>query len=424
MSVFLNSVTPLALIALGIWLMSDRLPVRSHFVARSALVLLSWGSVIVAAYAFEFTMFPPLTDLTSYIRGIASFLIVFGGSLILQRVIYDCPLITSLFVCSMAYALQTAGSTLARIVSNYVFSEQSITAISYARHLLILAAFYLVAYRLFIRKLNPQTLLRVNNLVALLAGSLAVIVNMVLDLLVKDVSIMQGLPSHYAIALNVAYAFVCVFVIYAIYEIAYSGQLRTDLALAEQLRETSARQLELSRTNIQAINRRVHDIRKSIARMDTWSDEDGRLKLREVLREIEVFDLANSRTGNSVTDAVLLERGLVCNCWGITLSCMIDGHALDPIDDQELYSFLCALLDKAIELTRTVESNDGRRITFRVMRQAGSVVVSLEGTCASPPSVAPFQEDEFERFAQTHSGLLDTGFDDGVYHLSLVLLPA
>ena len=193
-------------------------------------------------------------------------------------------------------------------------------------------------------------------------------------------------PLPLLVSLRIIHGAVCVFVLFAQYEMLFAQHLRSEAAATERLMAEQQRQYELSRENIEAINIKCHDIRHQIRHLGETGTAVDAAVLADIAREVSVYD-ATVRTGNEALDTILTEKRLLCEGEGITLTCMADGHALDFLASSELYALFGNALDNAIEATRQVPEG-GRSISLGVRRVGDMVSIHVENTCVGQASFA------------------------------------
>lgn len=420
-----NTVLPLVTLACTTWMFSRTLPTRSGTGWRTVVVAAAVVGFLALCAKFDFSIFPELTDLWSYLNAIGMFACALAACIAGQLFIWDCPPLTSLFVCSMAYSLENIAMLVERLVAIYLFSSSPNDAdYSIARLVLIVTCVLAIAWRLLIRNLRAEGLLQIDNPVKVLAGALTFLINICFDLVVKDLGVLD-IPAHYQVVLNLFYLFICVFAMYAVSEIVYNRQLQTNLALVDQLRQTQAEQYRLSQENIAAINRKLHDIRHSVARLEVDRNGLDPQEAADIVRSIDVYD-SKVRTQNDALDVILTERGLVCENLGISLACIADGGALGFMPSADLYSLFGSLLDRAIEVVKAVKEPDRRRIALRVTQGPGVVIVNLEHTATDNGENEPRKLPAPAALIADNYGATTTmRLEDGTFHLNVMLsMPA
>ena len=231
---------------------------------------------------------------------------------------------------------------------------------------------------LLVRRIERGGLLQIDDPVMVVAAAIVIGVNIVLDLAVKDSTIPdRGLPSYDAIALDWIYLFLCVYILYSVFEIVYNRRLQENVLAIERLRASEARQYQMSRENIEAINIKCHDLKHQIRELASGgATVDGRV-LDDISREVGVYDSV-VKSGNVALDTILTEKSLYCEKHGITLSCIADGAALGFVEPADLYSFFGNALDNAIEAVERLGDPERRSIALVVKRVGGMVSVHVE----------------------------------------------
>ena len=390
------SVFSIVKLTVATWLFSRTLPHREGFPARAAIVLVALVGFSAASVTLGFSVFPTLTDALSFLTAILMFVGVLLVMLAAQMFVYACSLWTSLFCCSMAYLLENVSSAVERLMgdpaSGAAFSLSTPGAL--ARYWIISVLVFAAAYALLIRRIEKNGLLLISDPVMVVTTALVIIVNMVLDLLIKDISVPDyGLPSHYTAALSWIYVIICVYLMYSFFEIVYTRRLRMNMTAIERVRSMEARQYELSRANIEAINLKCHDIKHQIRSFRRRGATVDDRVLDDLSREVDVYDTA-VRTGNDALDTILTEKSLLCQQRGITLSCVADGEALGFMEPADLYSLFGNALDNAIEAVERLDDPERRSVSLVVRRAGDMVSVHVENYCDGS---ARFGEDGLPR---------------------------
>ena len=345
-------------LVLAVWLFSRTLPRREPVRQRGALALLGTAALAAVAVNMGFSMYPTLTDNLSLLVGILTLVGELAIAVLMQRLAYDCPLWTSVFCCSMAYSLENLSSATERSLGGiWPLSAYPPTLLEGGlRFWIISLAVYALAYQLLIKRVEKNGLLQIDDPVMVVVTALVIVVNMVLDVVVKDLAVPSlGAPTYDTSTLTAVYLLICVYIMYSAFEIVYNRRLQLNMAAIERLRATEARQYQMSRENIEAINIKCHDME----------------------HQIRLYD-SSVRTGNDALDTILTEKCLYCEKHGITLSCIADGRALDFVEPTDLYSFFGNALDNAIEAVERLDDPERRSIGLVVRRTGDMVSVHVE----------------------------------------------
>ena len=91
----------IAKLVLAVWLFSRTLPKREPTRLRTTLTLAGVTVLAGAAVTQGFSMYPTLTDNLSLFVGILTLVGELVIAVFMQRQVYDCPLWTSVFCCSI-----------------------------------------------------------------------------------------------------------------------------------------------------------------------------------------------------------------------------------------------------------------------------------------------------------------------------------
>ena len=362
----------------AVWLFSHTLPRRNHFPLRFSLVLSGCVILLASGVAAGFSVFPPLADAYSFARAILSFVGVLALAVVAQSVIFDNSPRTSLFCCSMAYALENASSAADRlfVVSCLGHLGDSDVLLMSTHYWAIAAVVYGVAYATLVRHMEKSGLTRIDDPVLLLATVTTFGVNIILDLIIKDLGVLE-IPAHYQAALTVIYLCLCAYIMYSEYEMLYARRLELDVAAIEHMRSADAKQYELSKRNIDAINIKCHDIRHQIRHLKKSGAMVDQGIFNEIAREVDVYDSA-VKSGNGALDTIITEKSLLCERNGITLSCIADGSTLDFMRPADLYSFFGNALENAFEAVERLGDPERRSISLDVRRRGDMAVIHIE----------------------------------------------
>ena len=442
---FLNatilSVFSIIKLTLASMLFSRALAHRAPATARGVGVLLAVGALASASLALGFSVFPTLTDDLSFLTAILVFIGLLAVMVAIHLFVYECSVWTSIFCCSMAYQLESLSSALERVTSNFIPHSSFPPPLleSAVCYWLVSAGVFALAYVLLIRRIEKNGLLQISDPVMVITAALAIVVNMVIDLVIKDISVPDyGLPARYTFTLSWFYVALCVYLMYSSFEIVYTRRLQMNMAAIERLRATEARQYEMSRENIEAINLKCHDMRHQIRTFSQGGAAvDGRV-LDDIAREVDVYDSV-VKSGNDALDTILTEKSLVCQKRGITLSCIADGPALDFMAPADLYSLFGNALENAIEAVDALADPERRSISLIVRRAGDMVSIHVENYFGGD---VRFGEDGLpltskgDRFnhgfgtrsmrliVESYDGTLSARATDDIFHLNaLIPLP-
>ena len=283
----------------------------------------------------------------------------------------------AVFGASCAYAVQHMSYAVYSVLTTTLFPAAA--GSGFAEILVFLCAVPL-CYMLFARRMSVAGRFQVNPGEAVRSAVIVLFFALYLSMLVGDVRGTDA-PDQQLILFLICrtYAFLCCFfVLWAQTSmketVAARAQLRTQELLAKKQRE----QYEISRENIDLINRKCHDLKHQVAALRSIRSEEQREKyLGEIEQSVMIYDSV-VKTGNEVLDTILTERSLSCEKEGISWTCMADGEKLGFMDPVDLYTIFGNALDNAIECVRNLSDAERRVVSVSVFAKPGMVILQVE----------------------------------------------
>lgn len=428
-----QAASQIACCAIATWLYAHHLSEQAHFPARMAAILIVGAAACGLAITSGYTLYPTLTDNASFIAALAMFTVVIIALTVAVAFLWKASPWAALFcassgylVQSIVYGLDRAAHVTGIVQVQYTGELDIVDVLSYTACAIIVLALF---HRSITSRLQRSGLLGIRNPVMFFAVVLAMVVSLALDLSIKDI-LSYEIPFRYAVTLSIVYVAICAFIVIAEFEILYNQRLQTDMVTMERAMAEQERQFELSRSTIDAINRRVHDIRHHV--IDLLADggvaAPAKETLREVAREINVYDAA-VKTGNASLDVVLTEKGLLCERDGITLSSVADGRALSFMAAADIYTLVGNALDNAVAAVSDVEGGERRSISFNLRSQMGMASLSVENYFAGKTALVDglpvgegFGVEKMLAIVERYGGTIVCMADGDVFHLD-VLIP-
>lgn len=165
-------------------------------------------------------------------------------------------------------------------------------------------------------------------------------------------------------------------------------ELRTRSADNEKLRqllELEKKQFEMTKTNVEFVNRNAHDLKHYIHKLQRLENPENQ-ELEEVLIQVEAYESA-FQTGNAALDIVLTQKKLVCQQEGISFTCMADGTALHFMKTLDIASLFGNALDNAIEHEKK-EKAENRYIFLKILQKGKMVSIRIENYCETFPELS------------------------------------
>lgn len=180
---------------------------------------------------------------------------------------------------------------------------------------------------------------------------------------------------------NVYSAFCCLLILLLLFHIPRENKLSHEKEAMEQIIHVMGERQQISRENIEIINRKCHDIKHQLKALENLEDrEERRGYVKEIRDAISIYD-AIYQTGNSALDSVLRDKGFLCQEYNIKFSCMVDGESLSLMDTLDIYALFGNALDNAIESVMQEEDEEKRLINMHVTRNGKMLHIHIDNYC-------------------------------------------
>mgnify|MGYP000819226831 CR=1 FL=1 len=134
-------------------------------------------------------------------------------------------------------------------------------------------------------------------------------------------------------------------VLYAYHVQVKEIQIRFEKETLHNIMEMQYKNYQLSKENIDMVNRKYHDLKHQIAVLRSEADPGKREAFLDKMEaDIKKYESQN-KTGNKVLDTVLTTKSLYCAKHNITFTCVADGTLLDFMDVMDICSIFGNALD-------------------------------------------------------------------------------
>lgn len=171
----------------------------------------------------------------------------------------------------------------------------------------------------------------------------------------------------------------CIFGLCVQFEwIALVGRREENLFLEKMLQKEN-RQYEITKTSIDLINMKAHDLKHQITRIRNLKNVQDP-ELDEIESVIDAYEL-NNITGNKTLDVILAEKQLVCRKHGIQMTVMADGSALSFFNTADIAAMFGNALDNAIECECKIREKEKRCISLDVHTKGNMLSIRVENYC-------------------------------------------
>ncbi len=211
-------------------------------------------------------------------------------------------------------------------------------------------------------------------------------------------------------------------------------QLQAEMQTRQKIWELNKAQYEMSRENIDIINRKSHDLKRQIAALRTVSTpEEQSAAISEIEQAVEIYD-KTFQTGNRALDTVLMHEALKCSQNHIELSAVVNGQLLGFMKSVDLYTMLSNILDNALEANLHMEEESRRSIHLSLHEKKGLIILQCENpyegdvimrdglplTRKEDKTAHGFGTRSIQAIAEKYGGVLRVNPDNGMYILRVI----
>ena len=170
-------------------------------------------------------------------------------------------------------------------------------------------------------------------------------------------------------------------VLYAYHVQVKEIQIRFEKETLHNIMEMQYKNYQLSKENIDMVNRKYHDLKHQINLLKTQAYVGKSTSyLEKMEREIRVYETQN-KTGNQILDAVLTNKAMICQNKEIELKFIVDGGALSFMEDMDVSALFGNMLDNAIESAEKQREKQKRLIWLYVTKEKQFVRIRTENDC-------------------------------------------
>ena len=324
---------------------------------------------------FGFGLFVPLFVPAAYSAMVTSFAITVLA-LFLSWFCFDAPLKTIVFYIISAYALQHLGLKLSKLT--FIPLRLSGWA-EYVNELLWYAATYTSGWFLFIRRQSCEQSVNINSRTVIFTALGSVILLNFTSMIFGEADLDSNLYVNLICAVGSFLVLALQYNSFKNGKLAYENKAFMQMVQAERNRYAALKE------NIELVNIKCHDLKHQIAAIRRNNGNVNEQALREAEAAAIFYDNI-AKTGCEALDAVLTQKILVCEKYGIKLTYIVDNNSLSMLEDVDIYSLFGNAIDNAIECLKK-ESDPARRyVSMNAVTRKDFLCIHLENGCSSSPA--------------------------------------
>lgn len=207
-------------------------------------------------------------------------------------------------------------------------------------------------------------------------------------------------------------------------------KISQDIDAMRQLLHEQYVQYENSKTNMQLVNEKYHDLKQLL---QGFHGQVSSSQIQKLEKQLDGYE-AVTNTGNEVLDVLLSDKRALCIQQDIQLTCYVGGAELGFVEELDLYSLFGNLLNNAIEAVSQLPPEQERFITLTARREDSMVTIHAENPCVGTvefrdglpkshrdPNYHGFGMRSMERIAEKYGGSLVAKQVGDVFCLDIIL---
>ena len=353
---------------------------------------------------------------------------------------YQLPVRSALFIWLAAYAIQRGASMVNSMamllmperVGHYGDGDYHMIPLGFVLILVSDIIVYALAYIFFIRRVKAVDISRNATIRVLILTGIVLLLNQLwaigVDLYGDEYvsSTMSAVEYLWTFSTSI----LCLGIQFGMIE---SGEKDRELEITRHMISEQEQQYKMSKSNIEAINRKCHDLKH--LRMEAERDSDGsRSYLDEAMAIVDSFD-TSIHTGNETLDVIFTEKNQYCKNHEIEFVAMIDGEKLAFMEPVDQYVLFGNMIDNAIGAVRKVDDHGKRSIYIDVHAQQQLLLIKTENhftgelefedglphTTTGDTFNHGYGMRSIRLIAEKYKGSASARAEDGVFYLSVVI---
>ena len=223
-------------------------------------------------------------------------------------------------------------------------------------------------------------------------------------------------------------------VLYSNREMKAANVAAAELTQIRLLLDKQYEQYCLTKTAIDSVNRRYHDLKHQVALLREKDTDAAEKLVNEIENETRLYEVVY-KTGNDILDTILMSKSILCVDRGITFTCVADGTALNFLGDADICSLFGNALDNAIESFDGVNGEEAKLIKLAVYKNDALLIIKCENTFHGKLRTANgellttkheklnhgYGVKSIKAIAAKYGGTVTYNVTDGMFNLAIVI---
>ena len=407
----------------AVFLVSWKIERRSYYALRLILCVF-----VIFGYKFGFDAVLRSMTISSSLRlllfTLDSFML-YCLSMAAVGVCCRCDLWAMMFCSTAGYCMQHMSQRTYLFISDFLLTGLNMYW-SAALLTVITAAYYIVLYRSLIRSADYRGTM-LDSKIQISVSFIAVAITIFLNSFAFRAS-MDNAEAQAYIMIFSALAAVLVFFVEFGWLAAKKAEIEN--GILQQMSDSDRQQYLIEKDIIDLMNIKCHDLKHQIAGLQGQVSEK---ELNDLNHTINIYD-SIYKTGNHALDVTLTRKALLCEKKNIVMTCILDGHRLDFLSEEDVYSLFSNLLDNAIEAVDQIEDGPKRIISVTMRTTGSAVIIHEENYMSAVPQFVDGlphttkQDDHYHGFGtrsirmvcEKHQGICNMSASGDIFEVDIV----
>ena len=337
--------------------------------------------------------------------------------------LFKCKLSVAIFTCATGLAVEQFSSSLQEIIFikwSFLSVIQDFTIAQSLNTLLVNG----IVYLLFSIFYHTQLLKLESRLIdtSIFSRVIAIIIIFFCLGINRFIKMTPRLDWNLKVA-HALYAMLCsLLALFLQYGLLYLLNLKTQMHVLSNMKKDDTERLKEWKEMYETLDCKLHDMRHIIQQ----SNENSHY-LKEIYDSVASFE-HKVKTGNSVLDIVLYEKGVSCERRNINFTHMVNGKCLNELPEIDIYSLFSNLLDNAIAAVSTLPE-EKRSISLN-LNQSGNMIylhisnyfdkTNLKMIDGIPQRTQPDENHGYgikaiKRIVEKYNGKVNFSIDDQIF---------
>lgn len=199
--------------------------------------------------------------------------------------------------------------------------------------------------------------------------------------------------------------------------------LAKEVELERRLRNLQKQHFITSKTSIELINEKCHQLKHQIQELKEETDIDAIWPMLSQLEDNIMIYNAIVKTGNEVIDVAVNEKSLLCEREGITLTCMLDGRPFYAMETMDTYQLFKTVLEMATQRAEMNSEPEKRMAAITQSRQGTICFLQVECYFGENTKHTETNEDMkmLQEIAEKYDGEVEITVNDDIWMINIML---